>query len=89
MAVKGSMESLPSDILLDITSRVPAESVLECKLVCKTLGTLIRDSRSNLAIMHLRRQLNHMYDSDDVNDNIVAAKVEPCLFFACRIDDPD
>ncbi|KAI3978139.1 hypothetical protein MKX01_012970, partial [Papaver californicum] len=83
------MESLPLDILLDIVSRVLAESVLECKLICNHWGTLIRDSGRNFANMHLSRQLNHMYGSDDFNDNITASKVESCLFFTYRIDDPD
>ncbi|KAI3866095.1 hypothetical protein MKX03_003557, partial [Papaver bracteatum] len=83
---RASMESLPADILQDILSRIPAESVLECKLVCKTWETLLR--RSDFTNMHLSRQLNHLYDGDDSNDNL-AATVEPCLFFACRTDDPD
>ncbi|KAI3906543.1 hypothetical protein MKW98_009451 [Papaver atlanticum] len=81
------MESLPSDIILDTVSRVPAESVLEYKLVCKRWGTLIRCSGSKYTNIHLSRLLNHLHDSDDDNDNL-AAKVEPCLFFACRTDDP-
>ncbi|KAI3833972.1 hypothetical protein MKX03_006744, partial [Papaver bracteatum] len=80
-----SMESLPSDIVQEILSRVPAESVLECKLVCKKWVTLIR--RKNFTDMHLTHQLNHLYSGDDDNDNL-AAKVEPCLFFACCVDDP-
>ncbi|XP_026420838.1 F-box protein At3g07870-like [Papaver somniferum] len=81
------MESLPSDIVLDIVSRVPAESVLECKLVCKLWGTLFRGS--NFANLHLSHQLNHLHGGgDDGNDDLAASKVEPCLFFACRIDYP-
>ncbi|XP_026395373.1 F-box protein At3g07870-like [Papaver somniferum] len=76
-----SMESLPTDILVELLSRVPVESVLECKLVCKRFGSLIRGSE--FTKMHLRRQLNHLHGSDhDGNDNKVE---EPCLFFACRI----
>ncbi|KAI3887223.1 hypothetical protein MKX03_003290, partial [Papaver bracteatum] len=85
-AQPSSMESLPSDIVQEIISWVPAESVLECKLVCKKWVTLIRGS--NFANMHFSRQLNHLYDGDEGDDNL-AAKVDPCLFFACRIDDPD
>ncbi|KAI3833970.1 hypothetical protein MKX03_006742, partial [Papaver bracteatum] len=80
------MESVPADIVLDILSRVPAESVLVCKLVCTNWVTLIRGS--NFANMHLTRQLKHLHDGDDGDDNL-AAKVEPCLFFACCTDDPD
>ncbi|KAI3887224.1 hypothetical protein MKX03_003291, partial [Papaver bracteatum] len=85
-AQPSSMERLPSDIIQEILSWVPAESVLDCKLVCKKWVTLIRGS--NFANMHLSRLLDCFYDVDDGNDNL-SAKVEPCLFFACRIDDPD
>ncbi|KAI3841127.1 hypothetical protein MKX03_007855, partial [Papaver bracteatum] len=81
-----SMESLPTDAVLEILSRVPAEPVLECKLVCKKWVTLIRGR--NFANMHLSRQLKHLHDGDDGDDSL-AAKVESCLFFACRIEDPD
>ncbi|XP_026384842.1 F-box protein At3g07870-like [Papaver somniferum] len=82
------MESLPSDIVLDIVFRVPAESVLECKLVCKTWVTLIRTS--SFTNMHLSRQLNHLHENDDDsgNDNL-SAKGESSLFFACRVDNQD
>ncbi|KAI3882317.1 hypothetical protein MKX03_007958, partial [Papaver bracteatum] len=83
--VQGSMESLPSDIILEIVSRLPAESVLDCKLVCKRWETLIR--RSNFTNMHVSHQLNHLYGGD-VSDDL-ATKVESRLFFACRTDDPD
>ncbi|XP_026415901.1 F-box/kelch-repeat protein At3g23880-like [Papaver somniferum] len=43
--------------MLDIVSRLPAESVLECKLVCKRWRDLVRDP--SLAQMHL----NHLNDS--------------------------
>ncbi|XP_026451116.1 F-box protein At3g07870-like [Papaver somniferum] len=49
------MDSLPTDILVELLSRVPVESILECKLVCKRFGTLIRGSE--FTKMHLRRQL--------------------------------
>ncbi|KAI3955806.1 hypothetical protein MKW98_006166 [Papaver atlanticum] len=79
------MEFLPSDIIQEIVSPVPAESVLECKVVCKRWRTLIRGS--NFTSMHLKRQLNHLHGGNDCNDNL-AAKVEPCIFFACRIVNP-
>ncbi|KAI3882319.1 hypothetical protein MKX03_007960, partial [Papaver bracteatum] len=80
------MESLPSDIVQDILSRVPAESVLECKLACKKWVTLIRGR--NFADMHFTRHLNHVHGEDDDTDNL-AAKLETCLFFASRLEDPD
>ncbi|XP_026395988.1 F-box protein At3g07870-like [Papaver somniferum] len=49
------MDSLPTDILVELLSRVPVESILECKLVCKRFGTLTRGSE--FTKMHLRRQL--------------------------------
>ncbi|RZC59802.1 hypothetical protein C5167_007109 [Papaver somniferum] len=37
----GHIKNLPYEILLDILSRLPVESVLECKLVCKGLLKLL------------------------------------------------
>ncbi|XP_026453715.1 uncharacterized protein LOC113355146 [Papaver somniferum] len=79
-AQRAYMESLPSDIL----SRVPAESVLDCKLVCKRWETFIRSR--NFANMHLRRLLNHLDGGEDCN-HYLAANVESSLFFACRFDE--
>ncbi|OVA09222.1 F-box domain [Macleaya cordata] len=46
---------LPEDITLDLLSRLPAELVLECRLVCKSWRT--HTYLSSFADMHLRRQL--------------------------------
>ncbi|MCL7035275.1 hypothetical protein MKW94_022326 [Papaver nudicaule] len=47
----GHIKDLPDDILLEIMSWLPVESVLKCKLVCKKLQKL----------MHVSRQLNQLY----------------------------
>ncbi|OVA06948.1 F-box domain [Macleaya cordata] len=49
------MEKLHQEITLDIFSRLPVESVLHCRLVCKTWRNLLR--LPYFADMHLRRQL--------------------------------
>ncbi|KAI3923323.1 hypothetical protein MKW98_026916 [Papaver atlanticum] len=46
----------PTEILSDILNRLPTESVLECKLVCKIWKNLIQ--HSSFPQMHLAR-LNH------------------------------
>ncbi|XP_026451591.1 F-box protein At3g07870-like [Papaver somniferum] len=47
------MNALPSDISLNIFSRLDVDSVLECKLVCKPWRNLIKDP--SFARMHLAR----------------------------------
>ncbi|OVA11937.1 F-box domain [Macleaya cordata] len=65
---------LPAEITLEIFSRLSVESVLECRLVCKTWLTLLRDP--SFGHMHLRRQLlqldDHKYYS---HSNAAAVKV--------------
>ncbi|OVA07464.1 F-box domain [Macleaya cordata] len=58
------MESLPPDITLDILSRLPVESVLQCRLVCKTWRTVLRLSSTFFGDMHLGRQLLQFDDND-------------------------
>ncbi|OVA12144.1 F-box domain [Macleaya cordata] len=59
---------LPTDIKLDIFSRLPAESVLQCRQVCKTRQTLLLHDPS-FAEIHLRRQLLRLkFDEDQVVD---------------------
>ncbi|OVA09216.1 F-box domain [Macleaya cordata] len=61
---KGSMENLlPAEITLDIFSRLPAESVLECKRVCKTWRTLLCDT--HFPYMHLERRRQLLKQPDD------------------------
>lgn len=50
---------LPEEVRLDILTRLPTESVLDCKLVCKTWNNVARHPSFN--IMHLYR-LNHSTD---------------------------
>ncbi|XP_026416177.1 F-box protein At3g07870-like [Papaver somniferum] len=82
------MDSLPSDALLNIISRVPTESVLECKLVCKKWLTLIRESGTYFTNLHFRHLINHLYGSGNDGNNI-ATKALESLFFACRRDELD
>lgn len=85
LLVQGSMENLPTDILLDIVFPVPIESVFNCKLVCKRWVTLIR--QNSFTNMHLNRQLNHLCGDED-GTVTMSARVGSRLFFACRIEDP-
>ncbi|OVA03516.1 F-box domain [Macleaya cordata] len=72
--------NLPEEIMLNILSRLPVESVLECRLVCKTWSNLpLLDDNTYFADMHLRRHhrglllphhdqqqhLDHHHDHDD------------------------
>ncbi|XP_026394904.1 F-box protein At3g07870-like [Papaver somniferum] len=82
-----SVESLPSDIILDIFSRVPTEFVSECKLVYKKRLTLIQESGTHFTNLHFSLQLKHLYGGDGDNDNNIAVKVEESLYFACCIED--
>lgn len=49
---------MPEEITLDVISRVPAESILECKLVCMTWRNLVSHHPLFLK-MHLQHHLNH------------------------------
>ncbi|XP_026404669.1 F-box protein At3g07870-like isoform X2 [Papaver somniferum] len=82
------MECLPSDVMVDLLSRVPTESVLECKLVCKRWQTLICTG-THFYKMHLSRQLNHLDGgvSGVGNNDDMVVKLEPSLFFACGLND--
>ncbi|OVA07231.1 F-box domain [Macleaya cordata] len=80
------MENLHTEITLEILSRLPVQSVLQCKLVCKTWRTLLR--LPYFADMHIRRQLQlqslqrHQLDvDDDDDDDGGGAKVGPPGFF--------
>lgn len=56
------MDNLHLDIFLNILSRVPTESVSECKLVCKSRGNLLRKKYS--IDVHVLRQINQLYAAD-------------------------
>ncbi|KAI3929918.1 hypothetical protein MKW98_004072, partial [Papaver atlanticum] len=66
----GHINNLPYDILLDIVSRLPVESVLECKLVCKGWLKLLHGRRSFFTNMHITRQLNQLYGSAAHGDKL-------------------
>ncbi|OVA11938.1 F-box domain [Macleaya cordata] len=76
---------LPAEIALNIFFRLPVESVLECRRVCKTWRNLLLHD-TYIADMHLYRQLGQL---DGVqryhnNSNIYgtsAAEVDLCLLF--------
>ncbi|XP_026398436.1 F-box protein At3g07870-like [Papaver somniferum] len=59
------MEYLPSDVVVDILSRIPVESVLDCKLVSKRLLNLLSDRRDQFAKMHHQRQLLQLTSTGD------------------------
>ncbi|KAI3912330.1 hypothetical protein MKW98_023199 [Papaver atlanticum] len=76
----GHIKHLPYDILLDIFSRVPVESVLDCKLVCKNWLSLLTRKRTYFTDMHVRRQLNQLRNGGD------AANVDSGLLCARSVD---
>ncbi|KAI3852454.1 hypothetical protein MKX03_008285, partial [Papaver bracteatum] len=78
----GNIKNLPDDILLDIVSRLPVESVLECKLVCKGWLKLLLGRKSFFANMHVTRQLNQLYGSAAHDD-----KLDMGLLFGCTTDE--
>ncbi|OVA19772.1 F-box domain [Macleaya cordata] len=81
------MENLfPPEIALDIFSRLPAESVLRCRLVCKTWRTLLNDT--NFADIHLRRQLLQLDDAPKFHNHLdVVAGAKVGFIFLIEIDD--
>ncbi|MCL7035273.1 hypothetical protein MKW94_022324 [Papaver nudicaule] len=76
----GHIKDLPDDILVDIMSRLPVESVLECKLVCKKLQKLLHGKRSFFTYMHVSRQLNLLHGGGD------ADKLDMGLLFGFTTD---
>ncbi|MCL7040154.1 hypothetical protein MKW94_017021 [Papaver nudicaule] len=62
----GHVKHLPYDILLDILSRVPVESVLECKLVCKNWHSLLTRKRRYFNDMHVQSQLSQIHNGGGV-----------------------
>lgn len=68
-------KTLPSDIILNILSRLPTESLSECSLVCKPWQNLIYYDRS-LAHMLSRR----IYDQDSV-DAVTSGKASFLYLF--------
>lgn len=68
-------KTLPSDIILNILSRLPTESLSECSLVCKPWQNLIYYDRS-LARMLSRR----VYDQDSV-DAVTSGKASFLYLF--------
>ncbi|XP_026398416.1 F-box protein At3g07870-like [Papaver somniferum] len=59
----GNFNMLPKEIMLEIFSRVPAESVLECKSVSKSWRNLLQ--HPSFPQMHL----NHLNDFDAAHDS--------------------
>ncbi|OVA12131.1 F-box domain [Macleaya cordata] len=80
---------LPTEIALDIFSRLPAESVLECKQVCKTWRNIL--SLPYFADMHLHYQLlqfDHDQNFNNKNSNINGAVGKVglgLLFLTCSL----
>ncbi|OVA05591.1 F-box domain [Macleaya cordata] len=71
---KSRWNDLPLEITLNVFSRLPVESVLDCKRVCKTWRNLLQFDHDNyFADMHLRcprglllqQQQQLFYDDDD------------------------
>ncbi|OVA13637.1 F-box domain [Macleaya cordata] len=72
---------LPADIKLDIFSRLPAESVLQCRQVCKTWRSLLH--LPVFAHMHLCRT-QHLEDHSYDNHSNDAAKMGLLLLVALK-----
>ncbi|KAI3892478.1 hypothetical protein MKX03_012696 [Papaver bracteatum] len=79
-----AMECLPSDVVLDILSRLPVDCVLDCKLVCKRLLNLLTHRRDQFAKMHSRRQLLQLAGSGDASSSSSTG-----LLFAFKKDEED
>ncbi|XP_026452699.1 F-box protein At3g07870-like [Papaver somniferum] len=73
---------LPSEIIIEILSRLPTDSVLECRQVCKTWRNLIR--HPSFAHMHLHQNVNILPFHSSATD----AKVDFGLIFELRILSP-
>ncbi|KAI3832372.1 hypothetical protein MKX03_008392 [Papaver bracteatum] len=80
----GHIKNLPYDILLDILSRLPIESVSECKLVCKGWLKILLGRKSFFTNMHVTRQLNQHYGSASHG-----GKLDMGLLFGCTANDCD
>ncbi|KAI3840892.1 hypothetical protein MKX03_008577 [Papaver bracteatum] len=79
----GHIKNLPDDILLDIVSRLPVESVLECKLVCKRWQKLLHARRSFFRSMQVTRQLNQLCGGAAHGDKLDMG----LLFGGCTTDE--
>ncbi|OVA09217.1 F-box domain [Macleaya cordata] len=70
----GSMEKLlPAEIILDIFSRLPAKSVLQCRQVCKKWRNILFVNDTNFAGTHLRRQLHQLHEYHSNSNSAAAA----------------
>ncbi|OVA07920.1 F-box domain [Macleaya cordata] len=79
----GSPENiLPLEITFDIFSRLPIESVLQCKQVCKTWKTLL--SGAYFADMHLRRSRQLLQLDSNINGGGGGAEVGLGLLFSIQ-----
>ncbi|XP_026400690.1 F-box protein At3g07870-like [Papaver somniferum] len=58
----GTIYNLPEDIVLDMLNRLPVETVLECKLVCKPWKDVVH--HPSFPQKHLN---HHLDDSDKLN----------------------
>ncbi|XP_026452258.1 F-box/kelch-repeat protein At3g23880-like [Papaver somniferum] len=59
----GNFKDLPADIALDIITRLPAESILDCKLVCRKWRNLV-SYHPSISKLHLTHILNHSNESE-------------------------
>ncbi|MCL7040092.1 hypothetical protein MKW94_016682, partial [Papaver nudicaule] len=79
-----TMECLPSDVVLEILSRLPVESVLDCKLVCKRLLNLLSDRWDQFAKMHHQQQLLQIAcHGGDASSSLTG------LLFSFEVDEED
>ncbi|MCL7035276.1 hypothetical protein MKW94_022327, partial [Papaver nudicaule] len=71
MMNSGHIKNLPDDILLEIMSWLPVESVLKCKLVCKKLQKLLHGKRSFFTNMHVSRQFHRLHGGSDADNGLL------------------
>ncbi|XP_026454367.1 F-box protein At3g07870-like isoform X2 [Papaver somniferum] len=81
----GYFQHLPEEIILDILNRLPTETVLECKSVCRTRRSLIRHPTFSKTHLH---HLNHSTVESDKLGFIVLTiiigggrGIENCQYF--------
>ncbi|XP_026412539.1 F-box protein At3g07870-like isoform X2 [Papaver somniferum] len=84
------MDNLPKEVTLDILSRLPVESVLDCILVCKAWRDILQfradnffaglhlQSQHSLQLMQQQEQHEQFLDHDSIHD---CPNSEPMSFF--------
>ncbi|XP_026378860.1 putative F-box protein At3g52320 [Papaver somniferum] len=76
---------LPIEIVLNILYRLPAETVLTCKRICKTWHNhLSHSDRMNFAKTHLLHLNQHRHDHNSLNNGVTGSKVSLGFIFLLK-----